>query len=81
MKRFTDDVAVELVEIKLIQALSEIFTPVTVYSMPSELVGRIAGESDENLHKRDELTKKLEVLSKGSDFCKRFVGMKLMDKV
>lgn len=41
--------------------------------MPPELVERIAGESDENRHKRDELTKKLDILSKGSDFCNRFV--------
>ncbi|KUI71001.1 Interferon-induced GTP-binding protein Mx [Cytospora mali] len=81
MKRFTDDVAVEVVEIKLIQALSEIFSPLAVYSMTPELVGRIAGESEESRHKRDQLNKQLEVLSKGSDFCKRFVGMKLLGEV
>lgn len=81
LKRFTDDVAVDLVEIELIQALSEIFSPITVFSMPPELVERIAGESDENRSTRDELSKQLEVLGKGSDFCKRFVGMKLTGKM
>lgn len=81
LKRFTDDVAVELVEIELIQALSEIFSPVTVFSMQPELVERIAGESDETRSTRDELSKQLEVLGKGSDFCKRFVGMKLTDVI
>ncbi|ROW06113.1 hypothetical protein VMCG_04580 [Cytospora schulzeri] len=81
MKRFTDDVAIELVELELIQVLPGIFSPITVYSMSPELVERIAGESDEDRLKRDEMTQRLEVLEKGSDFCKRFVGIKLVDMI
>lgn len=66
---------------QLLQALPEIFSPVTVCSMSPELVERIASDSDETRHKRDELTKQIEVLGKGSSFCKRFVGTKLSSEV
>lgn len=72
-----DDVAIELVEAKLVKVLPDIFSPMTVFTMPPNLVGRMAGESDEKLRRREQLEKQLDVLSKGSDFCKRFVGMKL----
>lgn len=49
--------------------------------MSTDQVGHIAAESDEDRRKRDQLSKQFEVLSKGSDFCKRFVGMKLMGEV
>lgn len=77
MKRFMDDVAIELVEEKLVKVLPDIFSPMTVFTMPPDLVGRIAGESDERLCQREQLEKQLDVLRKGSDFCKRFVGMKV----
>lgn len=80
LKRFTDDVAVELVEAKLLKALPEIFSPMTVCNMPTDLVGRIAGESDENLRRREQLEKQHDVLSKGSEICKRFAGMELISE-
>lgn len=67
-----DDVAIELVEEKLIKVLPDIFSPMTVFTMSLDLVGRIAGESDEKLRQREQLEKQL-----GSNFCKRFVGMKV----
>ncbi|KAK6948763.1 hypothetical protein Daesc_010534 [Daldinia eschscholtzii] len=45
--------------------------------MSPELVERIAGESQESRAMREELTKKIDVLQKGSDTCKRFVDSKL----
>ncbi|KAL1881850.1 hypothetical protein Daus18300_000903 [Diaporthe australafricana] len=76
LKRFMDDVAIELVEAKLVKALPDIFSPMTVCTMPPDLVCRIAGESDEKLRRREQLEKQADVLGKGSDFCKRFVSMK-----
>lgn len=73
-----DDVAVELVEAKLIKVLPDMFSPMTVCTMPPELVGRIAGESDEKLRRREQLEKDLDVLGKSSNSCKRFVGMNLV---
>lgn len=73
-----DDVAVELVEAKLVKVLPDIFSPMTVCTMPPDLVGRIAGESDEKLRRREQLEKDLDILGKSSDSCKRFVGMNLV---
>lgn len=72
-----DDVAIELVETKLIAALGDIFSPVRVFSMPSVLVEQVAGESEENQRQREQLQQQLDVLNKGAEFCKRFVGVRL----
>ncbi|KAI1654941.1 dynamin family protein [Daldinia decipiens] len=77
MKRFVDSIATEVIEEKLLAALSNILSPVAVFNMSPELVERIAGESRESRVMRDELTKKIDVLQKGSDTCKRFVDSKL----
>lgn len=75
-----DDVAIELVEAKLFKVLPDIFSPMTVFTMTPELVGRIASESDEKLYRREQLEKELDKLGKNSDFCKRFVGTKFVGK-
>lgn len=74
LKRFIDDVAVEVVEVKLVQSLPGLFTPLKVFEMPSELVGRIAGESDENRALREQLDKKLQILEKGLRTCRQFAS-------
>ncbi len=48
LKRFVDDIAVEVIEAKLISHLYDIFSPMTVISMSADLVTSIAGESEEN---------------------------------
>ena len=44
--------------------------------MPASLVTSIAGESDENRAQREQLTRQLDVLTKGSETCKRFIGVR-----
>lgn len=44
--------------------------------MSNEKVERIAGESEDNKRQREKLQKELDVLNKGSAFCKRFVGLR-----
>lgn len=61
----------------LVSKLGDLFTPVGVIRMDHSLVTRIAGESEENRAIRDQLTKQLDVLGKGSDTCKRFSGVRL----
>jgi hypothetical protein len=46
--------------------------------MPADLVTRIAGESEENRAQREQLTSQLDVLLKGSETCKRFIGIKAL---
>jgi len=80
LKRFVDDIAVEVIEAKLISPLGDVFSPIAVSAMPADLVTRIAGESEENRAQREQLTKQLDVLMKGSDTCKRFIGVRLLGK-
>ncbi|KAI4219206.1 MAG: hypothetical protein L6R40_008733, partial [Gallowayella cf. fulva] len=48
--------------------------------MPADLVTRIAGESEQNRAQREQLNKQLDVLVKGSETCKRFIGVRLLGK-
>jgi hypothetical protein len=48
--------------------------------MPADLVIRIAGEFEKNRAYREQLTKQLDVLMKGSDTYKRFIGVRLLGK-
>lgn len=77
LDRFVDDVAVEVIETKLISPLGDIFSLVAVSAMDADLVTSIAGESEENRALREQLTKQLNVLTKGSDTCKRFIGARI----
>ncbi|OCL07965.1 hypothetical protein AOQ84DRAFT_319135 [Glonium stellatum] len=79
LKRFVDDIAIEVIEAKLIFLLNDIFSPITVTSMSADLVASIAGESEENRTQREQLTKQLEVLMKGSQTCNRFVNIGVLD--
>ena len=80
LKRFIDDVAVEIVEVKLVSQLYDIFSPITVITMSTDLVTAIAGESEENRAMREQLTKQLDVLTKGSETCKRFIVLKAIGR-
>lgn len=80
LKRFIDDIANEVVEGKLISPLGGIFKPVAVSAMSADLVASMAGESEESRAQREQLTKQLDVLTKGSETCKRFIGVRLLSK-
>ncbi|GAB1318560.1 GED domain-containing protein [Madurella fahalii] len=77
LKRFIDDVAVEVIEAKLVSVLDDILSPLSVYQMPADKIARIAGESEETRTEREQLKKQLEVLRNGLDTCKRFVGLRI----
>lgn len=49
--------------------------------MPDDKVELIAGETEDNKRRRDQLQKKLNVLSKGYDFCKCFRGLHIGGEV
>lgn len=44
--------------------------------MPASLVTSIAGESEENRAQREQLARQLDVLTKGSETCKGFIGVR-----
>ncbi|KAI3321064.1 dynamin family protein [Xylariaceae sp. AK1471] len=77
LKRMIDDVAIEVIERKLMAALSDIFSPIVVFNMPEDLVSVIAGESQESRAERIKLANQVEVLIKGSETCKHFAGARL----
>ncbi|KAK4233415.1 hypothetical protein C8A03DRAFT_19520, partial [Achaetomium macrosporum] len=77
LKRFIDDLAVQVIEAKLISALDRILHPVSICQMLDEQVARIAGESEETRTEREQLNKQLEVLRNGLETCKRFVGFRI----
>ncbi|KAK4666532.1 hypothetical protein QC763_301080 [Podospora pseudopauciseta] len=79
LKRFVDDVAVEVIETKLISVLHDILSPLGVYEMSATLISRIAGESEENRAEREQLTKQLDILRNGLETCKRFAGFRASD--
>ncbi|KAI0097029.1 P-loop containing nucleoside triphosphate hydrolase protein [Hypoxylon sp. NC0597] len=77
MKRFIDGIATEVIEQKILMPLSDILSPVAVFKMSPDLVELIAGESQESRTRREELTKKIDVLQKGLKTCEHFMDAKL----
>ncbi|KAI0105277.1 dynamin family protein [Nemania sp. FL0031] len=77
LKRIIDNVAIEVIEQKLLTALSTILSPIVIFSMPDDLVSTIAGESKASRIKRKRLANQVEVLIKGSETCKRFADIRL----
>jgi putative heme iron utilization protein len=76
MKRFLDDVAVQVIEEVLLSALPAILSPVKIFEMPSEMIARIAGENEDAQAQRHQFAKQLAVLIKGIEVCKEFVVFK-----
>lgn len=75
-----DDIVTEVIEVKLLGALSTLFNPITAFEMAKDQVTQIAGESEESQNLREQLNKKLWVLTKGSDTCRRFMGIRGLGK-
>ena len=72
MKRFIDNVSVQVIEMALVSSLANILSPLEVYRMKPELVARVAGESKENQVYREQLANQLDVLGKGAEICEQF---------
>ena len=75
MKRFIDDVAVEVIEACLLGKLNEIMDPTSVFTMKDVDIARIAAETEESRAARTELEAKLKVLRSGSEICKTFAAL------
>lgn len=75
MKRFIDDVAVEVIEACLLGRLNEIMDPTSIFTMKDADIARIAEETGESRAARAELEAKLKVLESGSEICKTFAAL------
>uniref|UniRef100_A0A093UMF2 Interferon-induced GTP-binding protein Mx n=1 Tax=Talaromyces marneffei PM1 TaxID=1077442 RepID=A0A093UMF2_TALMA len=76
LERFIDDIADQAIERELVAPLSDMLSPITVFEMEPDMVTCIAGETKEYRSLREQLGKKLDILGKGLETCKRFVGIR-----
>ncbi|KAH8704460.1 hypothetical protein GQ44DRAFT_716700 [Phaeosphaeriaceae sp. PMI808] len=53
--------------------LDDILSPIKITYLATEVVTRVAGESEESRAKRKQLANQLNVLIKGSETCKKFM--------
>ena len=74
MKRFIDDVAVEVVETCLLGKLRLIMDPVSVAMMSDTEVSNIAAENEESRRTRYRLQTKLQILQSGTETFKTIVS-------
>lgn len=72
-----DDIAIEVIERKLMVALPAILSPMVVFEMTESLVSDIAGESQESRRNRVKWESQNKALLAGSEICKRFAGVRL----
>ncbi|CDM32746.1 GTPase effector domain, GED [Penicillium roqueforti FM164] len=79
LKRFINNVATEVIEIKLLTALPALFIPITTFKIPEDLVSKIVGESEESQSLREQLNRKLWILTKGSNIYRRFISIRGLD--
>lgn len=80
LKRFIDGIVTEIMEVQLILSLSDILSPITVFSMPNDKITEIAGESEENCSLREQISKKLHILTRGLETCKRFASARTLGR-
>lgn len=71
MKRFVDNVTVQLIERHLLCDLSSIFSPNEVAGYSNEDLERIAGETPEVVEKREALQDQLATLKAGLNDLKK----------
>ncbi|PQE03745.1 dynamin family protein [Rutstroemia sp. NJR-2017a BBW] len=76
LERFIDDMAIEVVESKLIAPLTEFFSPISVTNMGKELVMQVAGEPEDSRVERAQLMRQVDVLQQGSVTLKKFIGVR-----
>jgi hypothetical protein len=72
MNLFTDNVPTLAVQAPIIREISKIFCPTAVYSMDTDVVNRIAGETEEKIEERESILRRLSTLEKGALICKQY---------
>ncbi|KAM3498285.1 hypothetical protein MY10362_008383 [Beauveria mimosiformis] len=75
LKRFIDDVAVEVIEACLLNKLSDIMDPSSIFMMSEAEVADIAAQTEESWVAREELKTKLKILKGGDETCKKFAAL------
>ncbi|KAK7408699.1 hypothetical protein QQX98_009115 [Neonectria punicea] len=78
LKRFVDDISVEVIETVLVSELGHILEPLTIAMMPNHEVIRIAGETSDSRAEREKLQMELRILTSGLETCKKHLGFQLL---
>jgi hypothetical protein len=72
MNLFTDNVPTLAVQAPIIREVPKIFCPTAVFSMDSDAIKRIAGETEEKIRERDLILRRLAILENGARICKMY---------
>ncbi|KAF7558900.1 hypothetical protein G7046_g5252 [Stylonectria norvegica] len=80
LKRCIDDIAVEVIEEGLMKKLTKILDPREIAGMPDCVVSQVAGETEESQSTRERLEMQRNILKKGVETCKGFVGSPFLSK-
>ncbi|KAI4226462.1 MAG: hypothetical protein LQ349_006877, partial [Xanthoria aureola] len=74
MKVFLDNVPSLVIQETIVNEVPRMFCPESVFAMESDLVKKIASESEAKRLQREELTRKLGTLDAGYGICKQYVA-------
>ena len=74
MKVFLDNVPTLVIQETIVNQLPRMFCPESVFAMKSDLVEKIASESEARRLQREEFIRKLGTLETGYGICKQYVG-------
>ncbi|KAI9155433.1 NADH-cytochrome b5 reductase 2 [Paramyrothecium foliicola] len=77
LNRFIDDISVEVIETCLVEELERIFNPLQIAKMPAGTISSIAGETVASRKVREDLEKKLDILTKGIATCREYASIQV----
>jgi len=69
---FTDNVPTLAVHAPIIRGAPNIFCPTAVFTMDTETVNKIAGESEEKVREREAIQGRLATLEEGARICNKY---------
>jgi hypothetical protein len=73
------DIAVQVIERHLLHELWNVFSPISVLSIPDEAVSAIAGEAPKSQNRRHSLEMRREMLTRGLKVCQEALPGALVD--
>ena len=78
MKVFLDNVPTLVIQEPIVNSVPRMFCPESVFAMESDLVKKIASESEAKILHGQELTRKLQTLEAGHRICKQYISREIL---
>ncbi len=72
MKLFMDNVPTLAIQGPIVRQIPKMLCPTEVYKMDTTLIAKIASESEEKTHAREEVVRRLTILEAGARICKQY---------